>query len=436
MGRLPRVYIEGILYYVSARSGHGQNLFVDHSDYKQYLSLIQEYKKQYGFKLFSYVLLPTHMHLLVELRNDISISNIMHDINSLYTKMFNSRYNKKGHVFQARFKTLLTEKETYLLPLMRHIHLNPQRVKSGYDPQDYPYSSYPQFLNAEKRQHPDMREETEEVFSMLKGREEAFIEYIKNPDQSEMHELKKNMHRKSILGSRNFENRIKKIIEEESVKQKRRRPLSKRARIVYVASVGAIILLVTLGINYFYGKRALTLKTEYDKTLVLYESTLESLRGERDKALETKRDIENYQWKIELTKGALEDLKVERQKVVKAKKEIDGYSWKIRLTRLSGSDVSFELTDVISFSDNRVNSENMSKEGFPSVQYSKRESRGNKIVWETIQTNPQGGTVSWRGEWNGKRMKGVLSKRSGQGMKGDFSFVSMGEREGKERETR
>ena len=183
MGRLPRVYIEGILYYVTSKSVHGQNLFVDPSDYEQYLSLINEYKKQYGFKLFSYVLLPAHMHLLIELKNNISISNIMHDINSLYTKMFNSRHNKKGHLFQERFKTVLTEKETYLLPLVRHSHLNSQRVKLAHDPQDYPYSSYSRFLNAEKRQYPDMREEIEEIFTMLKGREAAFAEYIKSPDQ-------------------------------------------------------------------------------------------------------------------------------------------------------------------------------------------------------------------------------------------------------------
>ena len=164
MGRFPRVYIEGVLYYVTSKGGHGQDTFTHLDDYKEYVELIDKYKKQYGFNLFSYALMPNHLHMLIELKENIGISNIMHDINSLYTKKFNSRYNRKGHLFQERFKAVIAEKEAHLLQLVRHIHLNPVRMGMVEKPEDYPHSSHNKYLDQDKRSHPDMNREVEEVF--------------------------------------------------------------------------------------------------------------------------------------------------------------------------------------------------------------------------------------------------------------------------------
>ena len=142
MGRLPRVYVENALYYVTSKGGHGQDTFIDEADYREYINLIDRYKKQYGFKLYSYALLPTHLHLLIELNESVNISSIMHDINSLYTKMFNGKYKRKRHLFQSRFKAVIAEKTANLLPLTRHIHRNSSRIGISDDPKDYPFSSH------------------------------------------------------------------------------------------------------------------------------------------------------------------------------------------------------------------------------------------------------------------------------------------------------
>ena len=69
----------------------------------------------------------------------------------------------------------------------------------------------------------------------------------------------------------------------------------------------------------------------------------------------------------------------------------------------------------------------MSEEEFTSSHYSKSELKDGRVLWETIQTNPKGGTASWQGEWDGRIMKGVLNWRLAQGVVRDFSFVSEGE---------
>ena len=436
MARPQRVYIEKVLYYVTSRGGHGQEIFIHPSDYKAYVDLIAKYKQQFGFKLFAYVLLPTHLHMLIEVRNNITISNILHSINSRYTKIFNSQHGKKGHLFHERFKAVLAEKEFYLLPLIRHIHLNPvrdrlpldKRVKLVDDLLDYPYSSYSQFLDPAKREHPQMKEEIEEIFTVLKGRENAFAKFISSIDQRGVDEFKNRIHKKRILGSAGFVDNVEKIMEESIKTQRGKRPLPKRTRMIYAVSAAVIIFLVITTISFFY-KQSTTLKTKYDKTLALYQTTLEMLKREQGEALKAKKDIKGYQWKIRLTEEALKKLQAERKKALKAEKGIDGYAWVIKLTQIGGPKIASNNMDVISFYDNCINSKNTSRKGFLNSRYSKKESRGGKVVWMTIQTNPQqDGTVSWRGEWDGKKMRGVLSQRSAKGVVRNFSFVSVGER--------
>jgi REP element-mobilizing transposase RayT len=422
MGRLPRVYIEGIIYYVTSRSGHNQKLFADASDYSEYISLINKYKQQYGFKLFAYVLLPTHLHLAIELKHNVPISNIMHDINSLYTKIFNGRYNKRGHLFQERFKTVLVEKETCLLPLLRHIYLNPARLKLADQPQNYPYSNYTQFLEPAKRHTPDVREEVEEVFALLRGREGAFVDYVANADQERLSEFRKRLHKRRVLGSKNFAAQIKSIIEEEAAKEKRKKTVSKKTRIAYMSAVSAMALITVVTIRHFYSK-SYALKSEYDKTLALYQRTLEVLREERDRARAGgKEDVGTYQWKINLAEKALEKLKAERAMFL----QLEGYAWQIQFTPLGGQKGAFVENDVISFKDSRIKSDHLSQRGFGSSRYSLSRSDGGKITWETIQSNPAGETASWHGEWDGRKMKGILSLRSGKGKPADFAFVSTG----------
>ena len=86
MPRLPRIYIEGALYYVTCRAEPEQKLFQEKRDYDMYLEFLKKYRKDFGFKVFAYVLLPNHIHLLIEPSERATISEIMHVLNSSYSK--------------------------------------------------------------------------------------------------------------------------------------------------------------------------------------------------------------------------------------------------------------------------------------------------------------------------------------------------------------
>ncbi len=420
MPRMPRVLMKGVLYYITSKSGHEEDLFMDSADYLQYISLIDSYKKQYGFKLFAYVLMPKHLHLLIEPKTDAGISNIMHDINSRYTKAYNSRYDKTGHLFQERFKAVIAEKPPYLLPLTRHISIHPKTSKIVEDPKDYPYSSYVKFLDPAKRDNPDLAEEIEEVFKALQGREDAFEKYVTGADPEEIKEFKKFIRKNRILGSKEFGNEVKKAMT-DAVKQYKKPAAVNRKQFIYVVAGSIAVLVVVIAIANNYRRQNIALMSAYDKTLEVYDKTLEMLKRERSVAVKTEKGAEDVEWKISLVESAVEKLQKEQ-------KELDGYTWNISLTQVSGPSSSFAERDTLMFEAGRVESAALARDGFLESSYSKRESKSGFISWDTMQTNSRGETASWHGKWDGKVMRGILSRRSADGTVRDFSFASTGER--------
>ena len=89
--------------------------------------------------------MPNHIHLLLE-TGQTSLSRIMHRLQFHYTLRTNLKYKTTGHLFQGRYKSILCDKDTYLLELSAYIHLNPVRAGLVKDPSHYPWSSYRTYL--------------------------------------------------------------------------------------------------------------------------------------------------------------------------------------------------------------------------------------------------------------------------------------------------
>jgi putative transposase len=85
--------------------------------------------------------MSNHYHLLVE-TPDANISQFMRHLNSVYTQKFNFANERTGYLFQGRFKSILVEKDLYLLELTRYIVLNPVRAEMVRAAKDWPWSSY------------------------------------------------------------------------------------------------------------------------------------------------------------------------------------------------------------------------------------------------------------------------------------------------------
>ena len=114
MARKPRIQFPGAFYHVIARGNGGQKIFRDFQDYELYLSFLREYKVRFGFLLYAYALMPAHIHFLLEMK-ETPLSKLMQVLQFRYTRNFNIKYKKWGHLFQGRYKAIRCDKDSYFL---------------------------------------------------------------------------------------------------------------------------------------------------------------------------------------------------------------------------------------------------------------------------------------------------------------------------------
>jgi REP-associated tyrosine transposase len=103
------------------------------------------YRERHGGSLFAYCLMPNHVHLLVR-TGDTPLAKFMQGLGQSYTLRFNRIYQKVGHLFQGRYHAIVCDSESYLLTLVRYIHLNPVRAGLTATPEAYPYTGHRSYL--------------------------------------------------------------------------------------------------------------------------------------------------------------------------------------------------------------------------------------------------------------------------------------------------
>jgi REP element-mobilizing transposase RayT len=113
MARKPRLDIPGAFYHVIARRNRRATIFHDDMDYRD-LERLERYRQRDGLTLHAYVLMPNHLHLLLE-TGDRPLSRTMQTLQFTYSQYSNRRYGKTGHVFQGRYQAILCDREAYLL---------------------------------------------------------------------------------------------------------------------------------------------------------------------------------------------------------------------------------------------------------------------------------------------------------------------------------
>jgi len=65
MARKPRVEFAGAFYHAIVRGNQRQDIFRDDKDRTTYLERVEHYRKRCDFKLYAYVLMSNHVHLLI-----------------------------------------------------------------------------------------------------------------------------------------------------------------------------------------------------------------------------------------------------------------------------------------------------------------------------------------------------------------------------------
>jgi putative transposase len=141
LARAWRIEYEGALYHVLSRGNQRQDIVITDEDRKLYLSTLGEMGERFEIDIFAYVLMDNHYHLLFR-TNRANLCRSMQWFGATYTKRFNLRHNRSGHLFQGRYKNMLVQNDAYLLQLSYYIHRNPLRAGMVRRVADYKWSSY------------------------------------------------------------------------------------------------------------------------------------------------------------------------------------------------------------------------------------------------------------------------------------------------------
>lgn len=146
MSRPLRIKYADAWYHAFNRGRRKEKIFFDVSDYHLFLNVIAATTQKFGLRIHAYALLPNHYHLLVDtpLAN---LSEAMRYLDGVYTQKINRKYSLEGALFRGRFKAILIEKESYLLQLVRYIHLNPSRAGLEKRLGEYPWTSHEAYLD-------------------------------------------------------------------------------------------------------------------------------------------------------------------------------------------------------------------------------------------------------------------------------------------------
>ena len=147
MPRKPRLHVPGGIYHVILRGNGCQTNFYDADDRQRWESYIQSGVQRYQHRVHAYCWMTNHVHLAVQ-ANVNPLSQFMAFVASQYARSTNRKMGRSGHLFERRYRAILVQSDSYLMELVRYIHLNPLRAGMIKDLTDYAWSSHAAYQGA------------------------------------------------------------------------------------------------------------------------------------------------------------------------------------------------------------------------------------------------------------------------------------------------
>ncbi len=234
MARPLRLEFPGAIYHITSRGNARLPIFEDDQDRFHFLEVLKNSVERFNWLCHAYCLMENHYHLVVETPEG-NLSQGMRHINGVYTQDYNRRHHRMGHIYQGRYKSIVVDRDSYLLELCRYVVLNPIRAGMVEEPGQYVWSSYrataglerrPSFLTADWiLAQFDARQE-----QARRGYRRFVLAGIRGPRPWE------SLRSQCILGSELFVERLKPAIKDKSMI----REIPKRERLAFRPSLDVL----------------------------------------------------------------------------------------------------------------------------------------------------------------------------------------------------
>jgi len=146
MARLPRLALAGQVHHVFQHGIDGKLIFHNDDAYTQFLQLMHDHAQKCAVAVHAYVLLPNCFHLLASPETANGLSLMMQSVGRSYVRWFNDVHQRKGSLWQGRYKSTVLEAGDYLISSMVDLDLLPVRDGLVAHAADYVWSSHQHYV--------------------------------------------------------------------------------------------------------------------------------------------------------------------------------------------------------------------------------------------------------------------------------------------------
>ena len=220
MPRVARVAVGNSLYHIFHKGAGNQAVFIEEADFDRFLEKLVELKTKKGFdhSVLSYSVLPSQFHLLLYIHKT-PLAKVMTSLLTSYSMYWNSKYKRKGSVFNGRFRSKVVNPKTYFVDSSSYIHALPAHFGLCEDPSLYPFSSFGEILGVSR----ERLVSREEVLGYIGDSPWALEEYKKKVIETidKIPKLKKKFtFAKQIEGGEEVVKVTEKLVQKVKVRQK------------------------------------------------------------------------------------------------------------------------------------------------------------------------------------------------------------------------
>ncbi|MDY0122969.1 transposase [Sulfurimonas sp.] len=134
-------YQEAGHYHIINRGVERRAIYLEPEDYEFFLDLLLKASKDYDLIIHTYCLMTNHYHILLETKQT-NLSKAMQFINDKYSKYFNKKYTRSGHLWQGRYKSYPLFDDAHFWIVAKYIEINPIKANMVEDVALYKYQSF------------------------------------------------------------------------------------------------------------------------------------------------------------------------------------------------------------------------------------------------------------------------------------------------------
>ncbi|WP_318617307.1 transposase [Sporosarcina sp. YIM B06819] len=152
MPRRKRNWHPNAYFHVIMRGNNRQSIFRTEEDVMQLMRIFEYASEKLHFKMLAFCIMTNHYHLLIR-SEYVDLAKVMAQINRRYSDYYAKRYSHVGRIYEKRYFSKEADGPQAILAISSYIHRNPidTQVPMVEKLEDYPYSSFPYYVNENQK---------------------------------------------------------------------------------------------------------------------------------------------------------------------------------------------------------------------------------------------------------------------------------------------